>query len=50
MFFLGNFKVIKEEIKKYTNYGINCLYLMGALERDNCPEEVKLIILPIINL
>lgn len=32
---------MKEEIKKYKNYGINCLYLMGALERDNRPEEIN---------
>ncbi len=31
----GSFNKVKEQIKNYKNMGINCLYLMGALERDN---------------
>jgi starch synthase len=30
-----NFYTLAEEIPKYAKMGINCLYLMGALERDN---------------
>jgi len=37
----GNFKTVKEELVKFKNVGINCLYLVGALERDNLPEEVN---------
>ena len=31
----GSFNKVKEQIKNYKTMGINCLYLMGALERDN---------------
>lgn len=31
----GSFNKVREQISNYKNVGINCLYLMGALERDN---------------
>jgi len=31
----GSFSKVRDQIKNYKNMGINCLYLMGALERDN---------------
>ena len=31
----GSFIKVRDQIKNYKNMGINCLYLMGALERDN---------------
>jgi len=31
----GNFQTVKESLKERASSGINCLYLMGALERDN---------------
>lgn len=31
----GNFRKVKENMKRYRDSGINCMYLMGALERDN---------------
>lgn len=34
----GSFNKIREQITNYKNMGINCLYLMGALERDNGME------------
>ena len=31
----GSFVKIKEELQRYLKAGINCIYLMGALERDH---------------
>ena len=31
----GTFSKVSENLNSYSNMGINCLYLMGALERDN---------------
>jgi hypothetical protein len=31
----GNFRKVKDNMKRYRDSGINCMYLMGALERDN---------------
>lgn len=31
----GNFKKVKDRLAHYKDMGINTLYLMGALERDN---------------
>jgi len=31
----GNFRTVKNSLKERYSTGINCLYLMGALERDN---------------
>lgn len=32
---IGNFKTVSESLDEYKSNGINCIYLMGALERDN---------------
>jgi len=37
----GNFLKVKENMKRYRDSGINCMYLMGALERDNGPQYAK---------
>lgn len=31
----GNFARVAKNLPEYAKQGINCLYLMGALERDN---------------
>jgi len=31
----GTFKVLESMLPEYANRSINCLYIMGALERDN---------------
>ena len=31
----GNFRKVKDKLEHYKNVGINTLYLMGVLERDN---------------
>lgn len=33
----GTFSMVEKAIPSYANQGINCLYLMGTLERDNYP-------------
>lgn len=33
----GNFDAVERAIPSYASQGINCLYLMGTLERDNYP-------------
>lgn len=37
----GNFLKVKDNMKRYRDSGINCMYLMGALERDNGPQYIK---------
>ena len=37
----GNFLKVKDNMKRYRDSGINCMYLMGALERDNGPQFIK---------
>ena len=37
----GNFLKVKDNMKRYRESGINCMYLMGALERDNGPQWIK---------
>jgi hypothetical protein len=41
----GNFSKVLKELDSYKEMGINCLYLMGVLERDNGPiySEGKII-------
>lgn len=37
----GNFFKVKDNMKRYRDSGINCMYLMGVLERDNGPQMKK---------
>lgn len=37
----GNFLKVKDNMKRYRDSGINCMYLMGVLERDNGPQFKK---------
>ena len=34
----GNFDEVRKALPSYRARGINSIYLMGALERDNCPK------------
>jgi len=34
----GSFKKVKAKLDDYKHQGLNCLYLMGSLERDNGGE------------
>ena len=34
----GNFDEVRKALPSYHARGINSIYLMGALERDNCPK------------
>lgn len=31
----GNFKIVKNKLPELKEQGVNCLYIMGAFERDN---------------
>lgn len=33
----GNFSKVTKELQRYKEMGVNCIYLMGAFERDNGP-------------
>lgn len=35
----GTFDNVERKIPEYAAQGINCLYLMGTLERDNYPTK-----------
>lgn len=37
----GNFLKVRDNMKRYRDSGINCMYLMGAFERDNGLKYVK---------